>query len=499
MGNSVIGEAGSSDNRSAEGRPSPFRNRTGQILAGRYTLTRKIGEGGMGEVYEAKHLGLDRPVAIKLLHDEFLQRECYRERFSREARTLASFRSEHIVAVTDYGETDSGLPFMVMEYLVGEDLRKLLKRHSLLPVARAVKLVADACKGVSAAHANGLVHRDIKPENLFVSSSPSGRESCKVLDFGVAKQSNASTLTRDGALIGTARYMAPEQALGEKDIDGRVDVFALGSILYECLCGEPAFDGDRPEAILFAIIHRTPAALSDLNPEVPKSLERIVARALARSPADRYQSIDEFAAALEVFQARARSASVNPRPDSHAARALMSDQATLPETGEGSTIDQAAPIPSALPSERKLRSRLVFTCGLIAGALLGAGATVSTISSNAGEPSGSSTRAAPEGLESHLPATLAESAMRTAALPAHPATPEPSNPSSLAVSDSVQSPDDRKRSVEATRPSPPLRSKPAVRPSPPLRSAKNDLAAQDEAEPPSAEASLDLVPNPYRR
>ncbi len=368
--------------RTQEDREAPARSdRTGQVLASRYLLTRKIGEGGMGEVYEAEHVRLGRRVAVKLLHDVYCRREHYLERFSREAKTLASLCSEHIVAVTDCGDTSAGLPFIVMEYLEGEDLRKLLNQLAILPISRALKLVVDACEGVKVAHAKGLVHRDIKPENLFVVSRLGGTECCKVLDFGVAKQRDASTLTRDGALIGTVQYMAPEQALGEKDLDGRVDVFALGAILYECLCGEAPFRGDRAESILFAIIHREPVPLCELNPEVPESLSHVVHRALARNPANRYQTIGEFGAALAAFQQSAHHANREvSRPVGYDAVVVGPAAETLAEDEDSAIVPLTSSTGYALPmgSKRWLGSP-VFWSVAAAGIVLGAGLAGSAV------------------------------------------------------------------------------------------------------------------------
>ncbi len=257
----------------------------------------------MGEIYEARHLPLGRRVAIKLLSEKYGTQERRRRRFEQEAKALASLYSHCIVQVTDFGETDDGVLFMVMEYLDGEDLRARLVRQGMLPVGQAVSLILDACEGVGDAHAQGLVHRDLKPENLFITRGRGGAEHCKVVDFGIAKRRNAATFTREGALVGTVQYMAPEQVLGHKDLDDRVDVFALGAILFECLCGQPAFDGDKPEVILYRIVHDEPPGLRSLNSDLPAALERIVQRALSRDPASRYQNVAEFADALAQFAA----------------------------------------------------------------------------------------------------------------------------------------------------------------------------------------------------
>lgn len=271
-----------------------------------YSLVRKLGEGAMAEVYEGVHRGLGRKVAIKLLHPDCASREVTRERFVREAQTLACIQSSHVVSVTDFGRSANGAPFLVMELLVGSDLRHLLERERRLPTARAVRLIQQACWGIAAAHAQRLIHRDLKPENLFVVQAAHGPEICKVIDFGVARRGDASReLTRDGALVGTIRYMAPEQARAQP-IDERVDVYALGAILYELLSGSPPFAAQSDEVTLFQIMNEAPTALRTVCPQLPKELANVVERALEKDRELRFGSAEALAAALEPWVAQAQ-------------------------------------------------------------------------------------------------------------------------------------------------------------------------------------------------
>jgi serine/threonine-protein kinase len=201
---------------------------------GRYRIVRKLGAGGMGSVYEAEHQELGRRVALKMLHRDLTHTPEVVARFLREARATAKVRHPHVVDVQDVG-SEGGAPFLVMEYLDGEDLASLLVREGRLAVERATDLLLPVLAGVDAAHQAGIVHRDLKPENIFLLRAPGGELHPKVLDFGIAKvldPAGSLTLTRTASLLGTPYYMSPEQARGARDVDGRTDQYALGVILY---------------------------------------------------------------------------------------------------------------------------------------------------------------------------------------------------------------------------------------------------------------------------
>jgi len=275
----------------------------GEVLDGRYRLGRVIGAGGMGRVYEAVRLSDSAPVAIKVLNCE--RTSTVLERFRRESSALTGVHSEHVVKFLDIGSGADGAPFLVMELLVGEDLRGLLKRNGPLSAERAVQVLIEACRGVGAAHAQGLVHRDLKPENLFLAQTD-GRDEpiCKVLDFGVVKSRGDETVTVEDVVVGTVMHMAPEQitSASKDGVDQRVDVFALGTILYECLLGRPAFRGASREAILYRIVHEPQSPLDDLSSDVPRELVAVMQRALAPAPQERYVSANQLGRALESIQ-----------------------------------------------------------------------------------------------------------------------------------------------------------------------------------------------------
>src|SRR5829696_3267757 len=277
----------------------------------RYRILGQVGEGGMGVVYVAEDTVLGRRVAIKIPHagkDE----SHYRARFLREARAVSKLRHEHIAAVHDYGETEDGQPFIVMELVSGQTLGELLAGPGI-SVARSVEVTCEVARALSEAHRLGVVHRDVKPSNVVIDDAGT----VKVLDFGLAKQLHeegsagggpeAQTLltarTRSDVVIGTPLYLSPEQARGAK-VDGRSDLFALGALLYECLTGRPAFSGANVIEIGAQVLHFDPPPPSRLNPRVPAELDRLTLKALSKRPEDRFQTADAFAAELARVRSR---------------------------------------------------------------------------------------------------------------------------------------------------------------------------------------------------
>jgi serine/threonine-protein kinase len=277
------------------------RDRRGERLGGKYELSHKIGEGSMGEVYEALHLALERRFAVKLLRGEHLTSERMVLRFMLEMRAAGSLESSHIVPAIDCGHARDGAPYYVMELLRGEDLGRILKHEQRLGVARAVRLAIDVCRGLEAAHARGLVHRDLKPQNVFVVHSERGDELAKILDFGLVRLDRTNLSAPAASLLGTVRYMAPEQVKNPALVDARADVYALGAVLYECLAGVPAHPGDTTEQILKRRLNHDPRSLGELRESLPRGLDGVVRRALARNPNARFASAGEFAAALEHY------------------------------------------------------------------------------------------------------------------------------------------------------------------------------------------------------
>ncbi|MDF2741563.1 MAG: serine/threonine protein kinase [Actinomycetia bacterium] len=256
----------------------------GRVLAGRYALGALLGSGGMGQVYRARDRVLQRTVAVKVLSAAATQDLELVARFGREARAAAALNHPNIVTVFDSG-ADGDLHYLVTEYVEGQSLAGLLRQEGVLEPRRAAEVGRLVCQALAAAHAAGLVHRDITPGNVLV--DPAGL--VKVADFGIAKLAAASTMTGDGMLLGTAAYLAPEQAQG-RPVDGRSDLYALGCVLYALVTGAPPFAGDSPVAVAARHLTEQPIPPSERNPRVGAALEAVILTALARDPADRYQS-----------------------------------------------------------------------------------------------------------------------------------------------------------------------------------------------------------------
>ena len=259
----------------------------GAIIAGKYRVERLIGRGGMGCIVAARHLQLDDTVALKFLlaPDDRVQE--FHQRFLREARVTAKLRSTHVARTLDFGVTDGGDPFIVMELLEGMTLRELLLRSAPLPVDQAVRYALQTCEGLAEAHRHQVVHRDLKPGNLFLTKDVFGSDQIKILDFGVAKLRNfaaaQSDLTAEGMLIGSPKYMAVEQLIHASEVDERADVWSLGAILYEMLVGRPPFAGAHSAAICLSIVRGdAPPSARDARPEIPEALDQAVFRCLAR-------------------------------------------------------------------------------------------------------------------------------------------------------------------------------------------------------------------------
>jgi serine/threonine protein kinase len=280
----------------------------GQVLAGKYRVERVLGIGGMGVVVAARHLHLDAPVAMKFMTAETAAEGHLVARFLREARATARLRGEHVVRVSDIGELDSGAPYMVMEYLQGQDLHALLTSLGPPPVASAVEYAIQACEGLDEAHRAGLVHRDVKPANLFLTRRPNGTACVKVVDFGISKAvtmidpSSALHATSTRAIFGSPMYMAPEQMRAARDVDSRADIWSLGATLYELLSGSVPFAAESLVDLAYRIANERPPSLLTRRPEIPYELERVVFRCLEKDRKYRFPDARELAVALEPFR-----------------------------------------------------------------------------------------------------------------------------------------------------------------------------------------------------
>jgi serine/threonine-protein kinase len=274
----------------------------GSVLNGKYRLVRLVGDGGMGSVYEGLHLVLGTRVAIKVLHPDLARRSGLVERFLQEARVSAQIRSPHVVQVTDVDRTPDGHAYLVMELLEGEPLSAVLERQRRLPVPTACDYTQQILEALEAAHALGVIHRDLKPENVFVTFS-NGKPVLKLIDFGIAKAKRTDpqqkNLTVAGVVMGTAEYMAPEQARSADRVDARADIYAVGVMLYEMLCGARPVGGDDARVIALKIERGEITPLVQRMPDVPRELAGLVHRAMAPRPEMRFATATEMRLALD--------------------------------------------------------------------------------------------------------------------------------------------------------------------------------------------------------
>jgi serine/threonine-protein kinase len=273
---------------------------------GQYRLCRMIGAGGMGEVYLAEHQMMKRPCAIKLIRPQKAADPRALARFEREVRATAKLSHWNTIEIFDYGRTDDGAFYYVMEYLPGLSLSELVQRHGALPAGRVIYLLEQICDALGEAHGAGLIHRDIKPGNIFAAQRGGIYDVAKLLDFGLAKPmlENVSVqLTQEGSISGSPLYMSPEQAMGDLEPDARSDIYSLGAVAYFLLTGAPPFAGQQAIRVILAHAQQAVVPPSHLQPDVPADLEEIVLRCLAKSPQDRFQSAAQLAAALSQCQA----------------------------------------------------------------------------------------------------------------------------------------------------------------------------------------------------
>jgi serine/threonine-protein kinase len=281
------------------GQPQP-----GDVILGKYRVERVIGLGGMGAVVSARHLQLDERVAIKFLLPAMLSNEEVVQRFLREAKAAIRIRSEHCVRVLDVGTLETGAPYMVMEFLEGRDLAAIGDSQPVLPIPDVIDWVLQASEALAEAHALGIVHRDLKPANLFLTRRADGTPSVKVLDFGISKQAASGAdagVTKTQAVLGSPRYMSPEQMRSTKDVDARADVWALGAVIHELVSGRPPFDADTMTALCAAILQDPPRPMRDSRPDIPPQLEAVVLGALEKDRNRRFANVAQLAAALAPF------------------------------------------------------------------------------------------------------------------------------------------------------------------------------------------------------
>jgi serine/threonine protein kinase len=279
----------------------------GRLIDGKYRIDAEIGAGGMAAIYRATRLHIGDVVAVKVLHSQLLREPQFTERFRREAQAAAQLKHPNVVAIYDFGVSEDGVAYLVMELVEGLNLRTIINDAGPLPAALAAEIVRQVCAALAEAHRQNIVHRDIKPANIAVETVPDGQR-VKVLDFGIVsirEATGATNFTQTGAVLGTPAYMSPEQCLGE-ELDGRSDLYSLGVVLYEMLCGVVPFNSPTPTAVAIQHVQQAPPPLRVINASISPAVEDVVLRALAKRRDDRFRSVRDFADALSAAVSRPR-------------------------------------------------------------------------------------------------------------------------------------------------------------------------------------------------
>ena len=364
-------------------RPPAEDTLLGRVISERYRVLGKLGEGGMGAVYLAEHVFIHKKVALKVLAHDLARREELAARFLQEARSASRIGQENVIDISDFAQTPDGLVYFAMEYLEGMDLGALLRQEGALPWPRTRAIIVQICKALRAAHGQGIVHRDLKPENIFLIEREGRRDFVKLLDFGIAKVTGGPgeegpRLTRTGMIFGTPEYMAPEQAEG-KPADHRVDIYAVGCVMFHCLTGSAPFQAESFMAMLTKHLLEPAVAPSVRRPDlgIPPAVDAIVLKALQKERDKRWDDIDQLMVALNADPTPALGApqvSVTKTFGSQGGPAVIRPSATGPRTDQFPPVDEAADeqAPVGPRSGRTVRIALVVSGVMlgIVGALL---------------------------------------------------------------------------------------------------------------------------------
>ncbi|MGE0323890.1 MAG: protein kinase [Polyangiaceae bacterium] len=442
----------------ARGLPAP-----GDVVAEKYRLGDVLGRGAMGCVMSAEHLLMQRNVAIKFVLG-FSANPNAVDRFVREARVTQSLQDEHVVRVYDLGVLENGTPYLVMEYLEGQDLAQLLRSNHRFPPETSVDYILGACEALAEAHAAGIVHRDIKPSNLILTRRKNGTPLVKVVDFGISKvldddEDGEKSLTGSVAMLGSPLYMSPEQIRSAKTIDARADVWALGVTLYTCLAGEAPFDGEGVHGVCASIVADPPRPFPE-DLELPEGLEEVLSRCLAKRPEERTPSVPALAAELSPFATKRGRLSAERISALYALASPESARAWQPKLQPEATLDADGPVSGLEATElegasatlnhptsqtidtplRPKRKSRYWIPALLAVGLLAAGAAIGRLGGSNTAPVSSTPASSPEETTQAAPASepTAPVAAKTGAAAAPPTdtakdeAPSPQTPKSAA-------------------------------------------------------------------
>jgi eukaryotic-like serine/threonine-protein kinase len=347
---------------------SPGQDLVGQVLADRYHVVKKLGEGGMGQVYLAEHVKMGRKSAIKVLNPSLVYDTDAVARFNREAANASRISHPSVCAIYDFGETPEGVIYLAMEFIEGEPLTDVLEREGALPVPRAAAIVVQTAEALQAAHDLGIVHRDLKPDNIMITRARDGTDAVKVVDFGIAKlvgNDASQEVTKTGLVIGTPEFMSPEQLSGDK-LDGRSDIYSLGLVFFKMLTGRPAFEAGTVQETMIQRLTEEPLKLAAARPDLrfPPGLQGTLDSALARSPVERYQSAAKFANDVASVTGLMRRSSPTPMPvtrgDAEDRTRLLDSRAVA-----ALSLPRRTPVP---PVKRRSLVPVIVGAGLVLGA-----------------------------------------------------------------------------------------------------------------------------------
>ena len=355
----------------------------GAVLQDSFRLTGLIGRGGMGTVYAGTQLRLNKRVAIKLLSRDLASNEEALIRFRREAEVTSQLGHPHIVQVFDFGTAPSGEPYLVMEYLEGEDLDQRIHRAGRIRLAAVANIVKQIASALTATHARGIVHRDLKPANIFLLEVEGETDFVKVVDFGISKVRAASLrITEESAVIGTPNYMSPEQALGQLEIDHKTDQWSLACIAYEMLAGRGPFIGESVHSLLYQVVHEEPPPLGRLVPGLPEEVETTIRRAMAKRPADRFPTVVAFSRAFTAAIEGASVATSSSGRRVESGQNVPSKSRTAPDGPGGTKLLKTASEMLPLAQVRaRLPPRVMAAVGVTAAVVVVAAVFASRLSS----------------------------------------------------------------------------------------------------------------------